>query len=73
MNYTFWDIVVVEGDLIWVIVKSWKTQKWIKHEVYVRHYEEIKEVRELDIERYLVRHKDLSEEEINYQRNAREA
>ena len=81
MKYTFGDIVVVDGENIGVIVKSWLPmidegkpvkQKDInpKHEVYVRMYNGIKEYRESDIERYLVRHKYLDEDELEYQSNA---
>jgi len=73
MKYTFGDIVVVEGDFIGVIVKSWATSLKGKppyHEVYVRSWNVIKDYSEDEIERYLVRHKYLSEEEKEYQSNA---
>lgn len=70
MKYTFGDIVVVENDLIGVIVKSWVHKNGIAHEVYVRELNGIKEYKESKIERYLVRHKELSEEELEYQFNA---
>lgn len=71
MHFTFGDLVVVEGNLIGVVVKSWVTNnKYIRHEVYVRSLNEIKEYKESDMERYLVRHKELSEEEQGYQYNA---
>lgn len=73
MRYTFGDIVVVEENLIGVIVKSWmKSSKGHSpyHEVYVRNYRGIKEYTEDQMERYLVRHKELSEEDIEYQNNA---
>lgn len=61
-------MVVVEGNLIGVIVKSWiRNNKEIVYEVYVRSYNEIKEYKEDDIQRYMVRHKELSEEELEYQ------
>ena len=74
MNFTFGDIVVVEGENIGVVVKSWVTilgkKSEPKHEVYVRMYNCIKEYPESEIERYMVRHKFLSEEEKEYQFNA---
>lgn len=81
MRLTFGDIVVVDGENIGVIVKSWLPMidggkpvkhKDIdpKHEVYVRMYNTIKEYRESEIERYLVRHKYLGEEELEWQSNA---
>lgn len=73
MRYTFGDIVVVEKNLIGVIVKSWlRSSKGNPpyHEVYVRNYRGIKEYTEDEMERYLVRHKELSEEDEEYQFNA---
>jgi hypothetical protein len=73
MKFTFGDIVVVDGENIGVVVKSWvgiKPKETKKHEVYVRMYNGIKEYPEDKIERYLVRHKYLSEEEKEYQFNA---
>lgn len=68
---TFGDIVVVEGYLIGVIVKSWvKNNEAQYHEVYVRDTMTIKEYNEKDIDRYMVRHKELSEEEMEWQDNA---
>lgn len=71
MNYTFGDIVIVEETLIGVIVKSWREsllgQIPAHHEVYVRNYNAIKNYEEHQMRRYLVRHKELSEEEMYYQ------
>lgn len=68
MNYTFGDIVVVEGELIGVIVKCWcSSNGGYSYEVYVRMYNTIKTYKENEIQRYLVRHKYLSEEEKEYQ------
>ena len=71
MKFCFGDIVVVEDNLIGVVVKSWITysqgKKINNYDVYVRIYNSIKNFREEDIERYMVRHKYLSEEEIEYQ------
>lgn len=73
MKFTFGDIVIVEDGLIGVIVKSWissKNGKSFNYDVYVRSYNSIRNYEENDIERYLVRHKYLSEEEKEYQYNA---
>lgn len=73
MKFTFGDIVVVEGIEIGVVVKCWisfRDKKEYKYEVYVRNYNIIKEYEEKDIQRYMVRHKELSEEEQEYQYNA---
>jgi len=73
-KFLFGDIVVVEGENIGVIVKSWgptiragKVVRGYHYEVYVRIYNAIKEYDEEDIERYRVRHKYLSEEELEWQ------
>jgi hypothetical protein len=78
MKYTFGDIVVVDKENIGVIVKSWITQlqgryserEKVNHDVYVRMYNSIKEYPESKIERYMVRHKYLSQEEKEYQHKA---
>lgn len=71
MHLTFGDIVVVEGNQIGVIVKSWiHNNEYMQHEVYVRNYNKILTYKEKDIKRYLVRHKYLSDEELEYQLNA---
>lgn len=68
MKFCFGDIVVIEGNLIGIIVKSWiRNNKEIIYEVYVRSYSEIKEYKEADIQRYMVRHKELNDEELEYQ------
>lgn len=66
MKYCFGDIVVIDNELIGVIVKCWCDKKY---EVYVRAYNCIKEYKEDDIQRYMVRHKYLNEEELEYQYN----
>ena len=71
MKFCFGDIVIVEERLIGVICKSWvRNNKEIYYEVYVRDYSCIKEYDEKDIQRYMVRHKELSDEELEYQQNA---
>jgi len=68
MKYCFGDIVVVENSLIGVVVKSWLCDN--THEVYVRIFNIIGEYKEEDMQRYMVRHKYLDEEELEYQYNA---
>lgn len=76
MKYCFGDIVIVKENLIGVIVKSWipitgpNADKGPSHEVYVRNYNIIETFYETDIDRYMVRHKELSEEEIEWQSNS---
>ena len=77
MKFCFGDIVVVRGNLIGVVVKSWiryahdgKTSH--EYEVYVRTSREIEEFREDDIQRYMVRHMELDKQEMEWQRNAME-
>lgn len=68
MKFCFGDIVIVEDNLIGVICKSWiRNNKEIYYEVYVRSYNCIKEYDENQIQRYMVRHKELSDEEKEYQ------
>lgn len=67
MKYLFGDIVVVEENLIGVIVKTWAAKDGYKYEVYVRSYNSIKEYPEYDIARYQVRHKELDEQELEWQ------
>lgn len=67
MKYCFGDIVVVNGEDIGVIVKSWLSQPEITHEVYIRNENSITTFKESDIERYMVRHKELNDEEKEYQ------
>ena len=72
MKFTFGDIVVVDTDNIGVVVKCWikNNGEEFSYEVYVRNYNAIKEYKEEEIERYMVRHKYLSDEEKVYQFNA---
>lgn len=76
MKFTFGDIVVVDGNLIGVIVKCWQKslcgKKPAHYEVYVRNYNSIQEYNENEIQRYLVRHKELNDEEMYYQQKAGE-
>lgn len=71
MQFCFGDMVVVEENLIGVICKSWvRNNKELYYDVYVRDYSTIKQYDEKDIQRYMVRHKELSEEEMEYQKEA---
>ena len=69
MKFCFGDIVVVEENLIGVVVKSWAGRE-ITHEVYVREFNAIHEYHECEMQRYMVRHKYLDDEEMDYQNNA---
>ena len=78
-KYLFGDIVVVDGQQIGIILKTWGNFKREKgkqiepigyyYEVYVREYNTIIKYEEVEIERYRVRHKYLSEEELGWQNN----
>lgn len=71
MKFCFGDIVVVEENLIGVVVKSWVTyskgNKIKNYDVYVRMKNNIVNYKEEEMERYMVRHKYLNEEELEYQ------
>lgn len=72
MKYCFGDIVVVHGDEIGVVVKSWQSMTKGRegtHEVYCRMSGVIEEIPESQIQRYMVRHKFLDEQELEWQRN----
>lgn len=67
-KFLFGDIVVVDVDQIGVIVKAWQRENGsFYYEVYVRLANGILEYDEDKIERYRVRHKYLSEEELKWQ------
>ena len=65
--FLFGDIVVVDVDQIGVVVKTWENNKGFSYEVYVRSYNKINVYEEKEIDRYRVRHKYLSEEELMWQ------
>lgn len=67
MKLCFGDIVVVEENLIGVVVKTWIGTKGVHHEVYVRDFNSIKEYLDDEVERYMVRHKELDDQEIEWQ------
>ena len=73
MKYCFGDIVVVNGDEIGVVVKCWQRSMRGKepcYDVYVRMTCDIATFRESEVQRYMVRHKYLDEEELQWQKNA---
>ncbi len=71
MKFTFGDIVVVDKIEIGVVVKSWiSSNHSYNYDIYVREYDAIKNYKEEEIERYMVRHKYLSDKEKVYQFNA---
>ena len=65
--YLFGDIVVVGNYLIGVVVKTWENKNVYEYEVYVRNYNMIKMYNEKEMDRYRVRHKELNEEELEWQ------
>lgn len=70
MKLLFGDIVVVDGDQIGVVVKQWARNNKgdeASSEVYVRSYRTIKTYPNSQVERYQVRHKYLTEEEVEWQ------
>lgn len=78
MKLVFGDIVVVEEDQIGVVVKNWGRSNPTREypegrephvEVYIRNYRSIREYPISQVERYFVRHKELDEEELEYQAN----
>lgn len=72
MKFCFGDIVVVEDNLIGVVVKSRSgtPDREAHHEVYLRMIGSIVEYNESQMERYMVRHKYLDDQEIEWQNNA---
>ncbi len=70
MKFAFGDIVVVENNLIGVVVKCWEAVDGFICDVYVRVFRGVKPYREDCVERYMVRHKYLNDEELTFQANA---
>ena len=70
MNFCFGDIVVVDDGFIGVVVKSWNGTHEPNHDVYVRTMNSIVNYKESEMQRYMVRHKYLDKEEMEYQYNA---
>ena len=69
MKFLFGDIVVVNGNEIGVVVTSWWSTRFNTYDygIYNRMMDGIEHYLEKDVERYLVRHKYLNEEEMGYQ------
>ena len=73
MKFCFGDIVVIEEELIGVVVKSFGISSKgdePNYDIYVRYFNAIKNYKESEIQRYMVRHKYLNEEEKEWQINA---
>ncbi len=73
MKYCFGYIVVVNGDEIGVVVKCWiRMQRGHEpeYDIYCRMTSEIKTFPESKVQRYMVRHKYLDEDELRWQKNA---
>lgn len=76
MKLVFGDICVVEDELIGVVVKCWgrsNKNKEPHYEVYVPIYNKIQIYKSSEVERYQVRNKYLSDEEVEWQREAETA
>lgn len=68
MIFQFGNVVVVQGGLIGVIVKSWGEGTILKecsHDVYVRDFNSVKTYREPDI-RHFIYSKELTDEEREF-------
>lgn len=68
MNFNFWDIVVVEEEYIWVVVKCWwKSSQWNEEnsDVYVRSFNWTRNYKNSEIKSF-VYSKELSEEEKEF-------
>lgn len=73
MKFCFGDIVVVNGDEIGVVVKCWQRSlrgKEPSYDVYCRMQDAIVCFPESGVQRYMVRHKYLDEEELQWQKNS---
>lgn len=72
MKFCFGDIVVVHKDQIGVVVKSWykPVSGHHEHDVYIRLTDQIETIPEQYIQRYMVRHKYLDEDELVWQANS---
>ena len=74
MKFAFGDIVVVEDWFIGVVVKCWGKSITgnlpANCDVYVRSFNAIKNYPVTEIQRYMVRHKELNDEEYYYQQEA---
>ena len=73
MKLCFGDIVVVDEIQIGVVVKCWGRSLMgspPSYDVYVRSYNAILNYTENNVERYMVRHKYLNDEEVEYQKES---
>ena len=71
MKFCFGDIVVIHKDEIGVIVKSWHKVGGVnEYDVYRRMTDSVETIPEQQIQRYMVRHKFLDEEELTWQANS---
>lgn len=73
MKLVFGDIVVVEKEFIGVVVKCWGPvgrEDEPNYDVYVAVYNGIKNYKSSEVERYQVRNKYLSDEEMEWQKAA---
>jgi len=71
MKFCFGDIVVVNGNEVGVVVKSWEGMNCEhNYDVYCRMSETIENFKESEMERYMVRHKFLDRQELSWNRNA---
>lgn len=73
MKYCFGDIVVINKDKIGVVVKCWQRSvrgREPSYDVYCRILGEVVNFPESEVQRYMVRHKYLDEEELQWQANA---
>ena len=64
-KFQFGNVVVVEGENIGVIVKTWQTKEGFSHDVYVRYWSSINTFDEKDI-KHFVYSKELSKEERDF-------
>ncbi len=65
MGFQFGNVVVVEGNLIGCIVKSWPNLIDYNYDVYVRNFNSVREYRERDIQHYIYS-KDVPENELEF-------
>ena len=70
MKLAFGDMVVTSKNHIGVVVKCWRGAYIHEYDIYNRMTNHIETYDEDEIERYMVRHKYLDEDETAYQQNA---
>lgn len=70
MKFLVGDFVVYKKVFIGIVLKIWYSpQNGYSYDVYIRSWSRIDEIPEDQLERYRVRHKELNEEEMEYQRS----